>query len=109
MHSTLRYRRNDCPSSKRDFEMQATHALPQTSFYLRFPLACRNHIWQHKSNSLWIFQNGSNYETEPLFSDQSCLSNVKWIIRSLRYSVDHYYVHNDSPTGPCQNPHESCP
>jgi hypothetical protein len=51
MHSTLRYRRNDCPSSKRDFEMQATHAQPQTVFYLRFPLACRKHIWQHKPNN----------------------------------------------------------
>lgn len=91
MHSTLRYRRNDCPSSKRDFEMQATHAQPQTVFYLRFPLACRKHIWQHKPNNRWIFQNGSNYETKPLSSDQSCLSNVKWIIRSWRCWIDHYY------------------
>jgi hypothetical protein len=28
MHNTLCYRCNDCPSSKRDFEMQATHAQP---------------------------------------------------------------------------------
>lgn len=85
MHSTLHYRRNNCPSSKRDFEMQAPHAQPQTSFCLRFPLTCTNHTWQQKPNNSWIFQNGSNYETEPLSSDQNCLSNVKWIIRSLRY------------------------
>jgi len=76
MHSTLRCRRNDCPSSKRDSEMQATHAQPQTSFCLGFPLACRSHIRQHKPDNRWIFQKRSNYETKPLTSDQSCLSNV---------------------------------